>query len=80
MPALSLVAMVATSPHPSSGILAQELNKTANTLSDSKALQRASLPVDKATVTRADAARIVGRRLILGNKGEAKLKLSDPES
>jgi hypothetical protein len=52
--------------------------KMANTLSDSKALQRAYLPIDKATVTRADAARLIGRRLISENKREAKVETLRP--
>lgn len=52
--------------------------KMANTLSDSKALQRAYLPVDKATVDLADEARKRGRRRILENKSGRKVETLRP--
>lgn len=52
--------------------------KLANTLSDSKALQRTYLPVDRAAVDLADEARKRGRRRILANKSEAKVETLRP--
>ena len=52
--------------------------KMANTLSDSKVLQRTYLPVDKATVILADEARKRGRRRILENKERAKVETLRP--
>jgi hypothetical protein len=52
--------------------------KMANTLSDSRALQRSYLPVDKATVTLADDVRRRGRQRILENKSKAKVETLRP--
>ena len=52
--------------------------KMANTIADSKALQRTYLPVDKAAVALADEARRRGRRRIRENKSEAKVETLAP--
>lgn len=52
--------------------------KMANTLSDSKTLQRTYLPVDKASVDLADEARKRGRRRILENRSGAKVETLRP--
>lgn len=52
--------------------------KMANTLSDSKALQRTYLPVDKATVELADEARKRGRWRIRKNKSGPKVETLRP--
>jgi hypothetical protein len=52
--------------------------KMANTLSDSKALQRTYLPVDRAAVDLADEARRRGRRRILENNPGRKVETLRP--
>jgi hypothetical protein len=52
--------------------------KMANTLSDSKALQRTYLPVDKSTVGLADEARKRGRWRIRENKSGPKVETLRP--
>lgn len=52
--------------------------KLANTISDSKALQRTYLPVDRATVDLADEARKRGRRRIAENKQGRKVETLRP--
>jgi integrase len=52
--------------------------KMANTLSDSKELQRTYLPVDRTAVTMADDARRVGRRRIRENESAQKVETLRP--
>lgn len=52
--------------------------KMANTLSDSKQLQRTYLPVDRAAVELADEARTRDRRRILENRSGRKVETLRP--
>jgi integrase len=52
--------------------------KMANTIADSKELQRTYLPVDRAAVDLADEARLRGRRRILANKSGSKVEFLRP--
>ena len=53
-------------------------SKMANTISDSKSIQKAYLPVNKETVEIADEARRRGRRRILENKSGRKVETLQP--